>query len=155
MKKTWVGALLVGAMLAAAPSAALAETVTVDFGNPVVSVDADQYIMQEVAAVNAEGEFLVPVRDVAQAFNGTVEYSGADSTVKLSFPNGNWATIELGGSVTGSVGTGEEALVTTAVMTNDHLYVSADLMARLLGGKVEMIDYGHDEVFRLIFYVRK
>lgn len=155
MKKKWIGALLLGAMLVSAPGAALAETVTIDFDNPVVSVDAGKYVMNEVAGVNEDGVLLVPVRDVAEAFGGTVEYDAAANMVRLRFENGNWADIIIGEETDASADEIADGITDVGTVVDGRLYVSATLMATCLNGKVELIDYGRDDVYRLIYYVRK
>jgi len=160
MNKKLISAFALSAMLAAMPTTALAETVTIDFGNPVVSVDADDFIMQEVAGVNEQGVVLVPVRDVAEAFKGTVIYDAGQNTVKLTFPNGNWADIAISdiakisdttGTATVGDGKGQTGVGT---FINDKLYIPVDLMAACLGARYELIDYGRDEIFRIIYHVR-
>ena len=158
MKKKLIGSLVLGAMLATAPTAAMAEVVTINLGDPLVTVDAGSHVMREVAGVNEEGIILVPVRDVAEAFGGTVVYDEGQNIVKLTFPNGNWANIAIEGSSTGAadgaVAALSDGMVDKGTFINDRLYVPATLMATCLGGRVELIDYQRDEVFRLIYYVR-
>ena len=156
MKKKLIGSLVLGAMLATVPTAAMAEVVTINLGDPLVTVDAGNHVMREVAGVNEDGVILVPVRDVAEAFGGTVVYDESQSIVKLSFPNGNWANITLDGAAETSNAGAEESqgIVDKGTFINDRLYVPATLMATCLGGRVELIDYQRDDVFRLIYYVR-
>lgn len=159
MKKKLIGSLLLGTFLAMTPAAALAETVTIDLGNPVVSVDADDFIMQEVAGVSDDGVILVPVRDVAEAFKGTVVYDEAQGQVRLTFPNGNWANITISDIITADATAGNDndassGLATTGTFINDKLYMPATVMASCLGARIELIDYGREEVFRLIYHVR-
>ena len=158
MKKRLIGSLVLGAMLATVPTAAMAEVVTINLGDPLATVDAGSYVMQEVAGVNEEGEILVLVRDVAEAFGGTVVYDESQNVVKLTFPNGNWANIAIEGSSTanadGTVMDSGNGIVDKGTFINDRLYVPATLMATCLGGRVELIDYQSDAVFRLIYYVR-
>ncbi len=157
MKKKLISSLALGAMLAAVPTAAMAEVVTINLGDPLVTVDAGNHVMREVAGADEEGVILVPVRDVAEAFGGTVVYDEAQNLVKLTLPNGNWANIAIGDPVTGTAaataGDGQ-GIVEKGTFINDRLYVPATLMATCLGGNVELIDYQRDEVFRLIYYVR-
>lgn len=157
MKKKLISSLALGAMLATVPTAAMAEVVTINLGNPLVTVDAGNHVMREVAGVNEEGVILVPVRDVAEAFGGTVVYDETLNLVKLTFPNGNWANITLDGASAGTATTSvsdSQGVVEKGTFINDRLYVPATLMATCLGGNVELIDYQRDEVFRLIYYVR-
>lgn len=158
MKKKLIGSLVLGAMLATVPTAAMAEVVTINLGDPLVTVDAGNHVMREVAGVNEDGVILVPVRDVAEAFGGTVVYDESQNVVKLTFPNGNWANIAIEGSSTGTADetatNSSNGIVDKGTFINDRLYVPATLMATCLGGHVELIDYQRDEVFRLIYYVR-
>ena len=154
MKKKLIGSLVLGAMLAAVPTAAMAEVVTINLGDPLVTVDADSHVMQEVAGVNEDGVILVPVRDVAEAFGGTVVYDESQNVVKLTLPNGNWANIAIEGPSDGVITNSGNGIVDKGTFINDRLYIPATLMATCLGGRVELIDYQRDEVFRLIYYVR-
>lgn len=154
MKKKLIGSLVLGAMLAAVPTAAMAEVVTINLGDPLVTVDADSHVMQEVAGVNEEGVILVPVRDVAEAFGGTVVYDESQNVVKLTLPNGNWANIAIEGPSDEAITDSGNGIVDKGTFINDRLYIPATLMATCLGGRVELIDYQRDEVFRLIYYVR-
>lgn len=154
MKKKLIGSLVLGAMLAAVPTAAMAEVVTINLGDPLVTVDADSHVMQEVAGVNEDGVILVPVRDVAEAFGGTVVYDESQNVVKLTLPNGNWANIAIEGPSDEAITDSGNGIVDKGTFINDRLYIPATLMATCLGGRVELIDYQRDEVFRLIYYVR-
>ncbi len=158
MKKKLIGSLVLGAMLTTVPTAAMAEVVTINLGDPLVTVDAGNHVMREVAGVNEDGVILVPVRDVAEAFGGTVVYDESQTVVKLTFPNGNWANIAIEGSSTGTAAetatSSSNGIVDKGTFINDRLYVPATLMATCLGGRVELIDYQRDDVFRLIYYVR-
>lgn len=159
MKQKLIGTLLLGALFVTTPAAALAETVTIDLGNPVVSVDADDFIMQEVAGVSDDGVILVPVRDVAEAFHGTVVYDEAQGQIRLTFPNGNWANIVISDitateSATENDTNDSAGMTTMGTFINDKLYMPATVMASCLGARIELIDYGRDEVFRLIYHVR-
>lgn len=159
MKQKLIGTLLLGALFVTTPAAALAETVTIDLGNPVVSVDADDFIMQEVAGVSDDGVILVPVRDVAEAFHGTVVYDEAQGQIRLTFPNGNWANIVISDITATELATENDTndsagLTTMGTFINDKLYMPATVMASCLGAHIELIDYGRDEVFRLIYHVR-
>lgn len=157
MKKKLISSLALGAMLAAAPTAAMAEVVTINLGDPLVTVDAGNHVMREVAGADEEGVILVPVRDVAEAFGGTVVYDEAQNLVKLTLPNGNWANIAIEDPVaetTAATAGDGQGIVEKGTFINDRLYVPATLMATCLGGNVELIDYQRDEVFRLIYYVR-
>lgn len=155
MNKKIISSLILGAMLAVTPAAAFAETVTVDLGNPVINVDGSSYVMQDVAGLNEEGVILVPVRDIAEAFGGTVVYDAAENTVKLTFPNGNWANIAIGAPVDGTAADADaDGIVSTGTFVNDKLYIPATLMATCLGARLELIDYGQDTVYRLIYHVR-
>ena len=154
MKKKLIGSLVLGAMLAAVPTAAMAEVVTINLGDPLVTVDADSHVMQEVAGVNEEGVIMVPVRDVAEAFGGTVVYDESQNVVKLTLPNGNWANIAIEGPSDEAITDSGNGIVDKGTFINDRLYIPATLMATCLGGRVELIDYQRDEVFRLIYYVR-
>ena len=155
MNKKIISSLILGAMLAVTPAAAFAETVTVDLGNPVVSVDGGSYVMQDVAGLNEEGVILVPVRDIAEAFGGTVVYDAAEHTVNLTFPNGNWANIAIGAPVDEAAADADaDGIVSTGTFVNDKLYIPATLMATCLGARLELIDYGQDTVYRLIYHVR-
>lgn len=154
MKKKLIGSLVLGAMLAAVPTAAMAEVVTINLGNPLVTVDADSHVMQEVAGVNEDGVILVPVRDVAEAFGGTVVYDESQNVVKVTLPNGNWANIAIEGPSDEAITDSGNGIVDKGTFINDRLYIPATLMATCLGGRVELIDYQRDEVFRLIYYVR-
>ena len=154
MKKKLIGSLVLGAMLAAVPTAAMAEVVTINLGEPLVTVDADSHVMQEVAGMNDEGVILVPVREVAEAFGGTVVYDESQNVVKLTLPNGNWANIAIEGPSDGAITGSDNGIVDKGTFINDRLYIPATLMATCLGGRVELIDYQRGEVFRLIYYVR-
>lgn len=155
MNKKIISSLILGAMLAVTPATAFAETVTVDLGNPVINVDGSSYVMQDVAGLNEEGVILVPVRDIAEAFGGTVVYDAAENTVKLTFPNGNWANIAIGAPVDGAADDADaDGIVSTGTFVNDRLYIPATLMATCLGARLELIDYGQDTVYRLIYHVR-
>lgn len=154
LKKKLCAGLLLGAMLAAVPSAALAETVTIDLGNPVVTVDGTDVVMQEVAGVNENGVIMVPVRDVAKAFGGTVVYDGVLNQVKLTFPNGNWADITIQEDNDAADATDDEGITSVGTFMNDRLYIPADVMAICLGARLELVDYGQDHVYRLIYHVR-
>lgn len=154
MKKKLIGSLVLGAMLAAVPTAAMAEVVTINLGDPLVTVDADSHVMQEVAGVNEDGVILVPVRDVAEAFGGTVVYDESQNVVKVTLPNGNWANIAIEGPSDEAITDSGNGIVDKGTFINDRLYIPATLMATCLGGRVELIDYQRDEVFRLIYYVR-
>ena len=157
MKKKVLGSLLLGAMLASVPAAAMAETVTINLSNPVASVDADTIVMQSVAGISEDGVILVPVRDVAEAFGGTVVYTPETSQVKLSLPNGQWAEITVQTTANGSTGSAAdqtEGIVSVGTFVDDKLYIPADLMATCLGARLELIDYGQEGVYRLIYHVR-
>ena len=155
MNKKIISSLILGAMLAVTPATAFAETVTVDLGNPVVNVDGSSYVMQDVAGLNEEGVILVPVRDIAEAFGGTVVYDAAEHTVNLTFPNGNWANIAIGAPVDEAAADADaDGIVSTGTFVNDKLYIPATLMATCLGARLELIDYGQDTVYRLIYHVR-
>ena len=155
MNKKIISSLILGAMLAVTPATAFAETVTVDLGNPVVNVDGSSYVMQDVAGLNEEGVILVPVRDIAEAFGGTVVYDAAEHTVKLTFPNGNWANIAIGAPVDEAAADADaDGIVSTGTFVNDRLYIPATLMATCLSARLELIDYGQDTVYRLIYHVR-
>lgn len=154
MKKKLIGSLVLSAMLAVAPTAAMAEVVTINLGDPLVTVDADSHVMQEVAGVNEDGVILVPVRDVAEAFGGTVVYDERQNVVKVTLPNGNWANIAIEGPSDEAITDSGNGIVDKGTFINDRLYIPATLMATCLGGHVELIDYQRDEVFRLIYYVR-
>ena len=154
MKKKLIGSLVLGAMLAAVPTAAMAEVVTINLGDPLVTVDADSHVMQEVAGVNEDGVILVPVRDVAEAFGGTVVYDESQNVVKVTLPNGNCANIAIEGPSDEAITDSGNGIVDKGTFINDRLYIPATLMATCLGGRVELIDYQRDEVFRLIYYVR-
>ncbi len=158
MKKKLIGSLVLGAMLATVPTAAMAEVVTINLGDPLVTVDAGNHVMREVAGINEEGVILVPVRDVAEAFGGTVVYDENQNIVKLTFPNGNWANIAIADysaeAVAGTATDSSNGILDKGTFINDRLYVPATLMATCLGGRVELIDYQRDTVFRLIYYVR-
>ena len=155
MNKKIISSLILGAMLAVTPAAAFAETVTVDLGNPVINVDGSSYVMQDVAGLNEEGVILVPVRDITEAFGGTVVYDAAENTVKLTFSNGNWANIAIGAPVDEAAADADaDGIVSTGTFVNDRLYIPATLMATCLGARLELIDYGQDTVYRLIYHVR-
>lgn len=157
MKKKVLGSLLLGAMLASVPAAAMAETVTINLGNPVASVDADTIVMQSVAGISEDGVILVPVRDVAEAFGGTVVYTPETNQVKLSLPNGQWAEITVQTTANGSAnGAADQTdgIVSVGTFVDDKLYIPADLMATCLGARLELIDYGQEGVYRLIYHVR-
>ncbi len=153
MKKKLISSLVLGAMLATAPSAAMAGTFTMDFGNHVAVMDGKQMVMANVAGVNDKGTILVPVRAVAEAYGGTVVYNAETNTVDMTFPNGNWAKIEIEAPLDED-GTAGDGLVNVATFKDGHMYIPAPLMAACLGGRVEAIDYGSDHVYRLIYHVR-
>ena len=146
LKKKLCAGLLLGAMMATVPSVALAETMIIDLGNPVATVDGTD--------VSKDGVILVPVRDVAEAFGGTVLYDGALNQVKLTFPNGNWADITIQADNNAADNGNAEGIVSVGTFMNDRLYIPADLMATCLGGRLELVDYGRDNVYRLIYHVR-
>lgn len=155
MMKKLISSLALGAMLAAVPTAAMADVMTIDLGNSLATVNGNDYQMQGVAGVDEEGMILVPVRDVAEALGGTVVYDNGQNMVQLTFPNGNWAYMELLDPAASDAKTGEEqGMMEKAVFIQDRLYVPAAVMATCLGGRVEMIDYQQGAVFRLIYSVR-
>lgn len=158
MKKKWIAALLLGAMLASAPTAAMAQVVTINLGNPEITVDGNSCMMCNVAGINEDGVILVPVRDVAEAFGGTVVYDETQNVVKLTFPNGNWANIAIEDpfleNVDGVTTESDTSIVDKGTFINNRLYIPASLMATCLGGKVELIQDQSGQVFRLIYYVR-
>ena len=159
MKKKVLGTVLLGALLAAAPMTAMATTAHVDLGNPVMYVNANSHVMRCTAGVNDHGRILVPVRELAEAFGGTVSFDSAARQVSMTFANGNWATITVQEAV--QDGQGDEmtygqdgSIVSVGTFVEDRLYLPAELMAVCLGGKVECIDYNSDHVYRLIYHVR-
>lgn len=154
LKKKLCAGLLLGAMMATVPSAALAETMMIDLGNPVATVDGTDVVMHDVAGISKDGVILVPVRDVAEAFGGTVLYDGTLNQVKLTFPNGNWADITIQADNNAADNGNAEGIVSVGTFMNDRLYIPADLMATCLGGRLELVDYGRDNVYRLIYHVR-
>ena len=158
MKKKLIGSLVLGALLATVPTAAMAKVVTINLGDPVITVNADSHVMREVAGMNEDGVILVPVRDVAEAFAGTVVYDESQNVVKLTFPNGNWANIAIEGplseNVDGVTTESDTGIVDKGIFINDRLYIPASLMATCLGGEVELIQDQSGQVFRLIYYVR-
>ena len=158
MKKKWIAALLLGAMLASAPTAAMAQVVTINLGNPKITVDGNSCMMCNVAGINEDGVILVPVRDVAEAFGGTVVYDETQNVVKLTFPNGKWANIAIEDPFLENVDDvtteSDTGIVDKGTFINDRLYIPASLMATCLGGKVELIQDQSGQVFRLIYYVR-
>ena len=154
LKKKLCAGLLLGAMMATVPSAALAETMMIDLGNPVATVDGTDVVMHDVAGISKDGVILEPVRDVAEAFGGTVLYDGALNQVKLTFPNGNWADITIQADNNAADNGNAEGIVSVGTFMNDRLYIPADLMATCLGGRLELVDYGRDNVYRLIYHVR-
>lgn len=154
MKKKLISSLVLGAMLATAPMSAFAGTFTVDLGNPVAVMDGQKVVMDNVAGISEDGEILVPVRDVAEAYGGTVVYDGEENKVSMTFPNGNWATIEIDAQV-GEDGLADgDGIVSVGTFVNDRLYIPAQLMATCLGARIELVDYGQDHVYRLIYQVR-
>ena len=153
-KKKLISSLVLGAMLATAPASAFAGTFTVDLGNPVAVMDGKKVVMESAAGVSKNGMILVPVRDVAEAYGGTVVYDKASNTVKMTFPNGHWATIEID-AATGEDGLANgDGIMSVGTFVNDRLYIPAQLMAVCLGARMEQIDWNSDHVYRLIYHVR-
>jgi len=151
--KKLIGSVVLGAMLAATPMAAFAGTLTMNLGSRVATMDADTIVMENAAGVTEDGMIMVPVRAVAEAYGGTVVYDGEAHTVRMDFPNGNWAVIEVQMD-DAEVGDDGSSIVSVAKFVNDRMYIPADLMAVCLGGKVSYVDYGKDHVYRLIYHVR-
>ncbi len=154
MKKKLISSLVLGAMLATAPAAAFAGTLTMDLGNPVAVMDGQQVVMDNVAGISKDGVILVPVRDVAEAYGGTVVYDADARMVRMTFPNGNWATIEIDAPL-GKDGLPDgNGIMSIGTFVNDRLYIPAQLMATCLGGRIELVDWNSDHVYRLIYHVR-
>ena len=154
MKKKIISSIVLGAMLATAPATAFAGTFTVDLGNPVAVMDGQKVMMNDVAGISQDGIILVPVRELAEAYGGTVVYDGEANTVKMTFPNGNWATIEIDSPAAADGSYDGDGIVSVGTFINDRLYIPATLMATCLGARIELIDYGQDHVYRLIYHVR-
>lgn len=156
MKKKLLSSIVLGAFLATTPMTAFAGTMIVDLGNPVSVMDGKEIWMENVAGISQDGVILVPVRDVAEAYDGTVTYDKETNTVNLRFPNGNWATIEINAaaSVDGYRGTSGDGIVSVGTFIDDRLYIPATLMATCLGARIELIDYGQEQVYRVIYHVR-
>ena len=94
--KKLISSVLLGAMLATAPMTAFASsTLTLNLGSRVATMNENTIVMQNAAGVTEEGIIMVPVRAVAEAYGGTVVYDGEANTVRMDFPNGNWAEIEI------------------------------------------------------------
>lgn len=157
MKKL-LTAMLTAGLLAFGATAASAETVTFDLGNRTAYVDAGHTYMERAAGVNEKGDILVPVRDVAELFGGTVEYHAEERMISMWFKNGNWALIFIGEEADedgGALFVDEKGrIVSVGTFKDGHLYLPASLMAMCIGGKVEFVDYGQDSVYRLIYHVR-
>ena len=153
-KKKLISSLLLGAMLATAPASAFAGTFIVDLGNPVAVMDGHKVVMENTAGISKDGVILVPVRDVAEAYGGTVVYDKASNTVNMTFPNGNWATIEIDAPIDQDTVTDGEGIVSIGTFMNDRLYIPATLMATCLGARIELVDWNADHVYRLIYHVR-
>lgn len=151
--KKLIGSIVLGAVLASAPMAAFAGTMTVNLGSTVATMDADTIVMEKASGVTESGMIMVPVRAVAEAYGGVVVYDAQANTVRMDFPNGNWAVIEvqMNDAVADEDG---NSIVGVAKFVDGKMYIPADLMAICLGGKVEYIDYGKDHVYRLIYHVR-
>ena len=154
MKKKLISSLVLGALLATAPMSAFAGTCTVDLGNRVAVMDGHKVIMENYAGVSEDGVILVPVRDMAEAYGGTVVYDGAANQVSMTFPNGNWAAIEIDAPVGEDGAVNGDGIVSVGTFMNDRLYIPATLMATCLGARIELIDYGQNHVYRLIYHVR-
>ena len=153
-KKKLISSLVLGALLATAPASAFAGTFTVDLGNRVAVMDGRQVVMENVAGISKDGVILVPVRDVAEAYGGTVVYDKASNTIKMTFPNGNWATITIDAPVDQDTVLDGDGIVSVGTFMNDRLYIPATLMATCLGARIELIDWNSDHVYRLIYHVR-
>lgn len=153
-KKKLISSLVLGAMLAAAPASAFAGTFTVDLGNPVAVMDGQKVVMEQAAGISKDGVILVPVRDVAEAYGGTVVYDKAANTVKMTFPNGNWATIEIDAPADQDNVLEGDGIISVGTFMNDRLYIPAQLMAACLGARVELVDWNSDHVYRIIYHVR-
>ena len=110
--------------------------------------------MENVAGISKDGVILVPVRDVAEAYGGTVVYDKASNTVKMTFPNGNWATITIVAPIDQDTVLDGDSIVSVGTFMNDRLYIPATLMATCLGARIELIDWNSDHVYRLIYHVR-
>ena len=153
MKKKLISSLILGAMLATAPMNAFAGTLTMDLGSQVAVMDGKKIVLEQAAGLNKDGQILVPVRAVAEAYGGTVVYDKVTNIVKMNFPNGDWATIEIDAAV-GEDSNEKDGIVSVGTFMNDRLYIPAELMALCLGGSVERVDYNSDHVYRIIYHVR-
>ena len=153
-RKKLISSLVLGAMLAAAPASAFAGTFTVDLGSPVAVMDGQKVVMEQAAGISKDGVILVPVRDVAEAYGGTVVYDKAANTVKMTFPNGNWATIEIDAPADQANVLEGDGIISIGTFMNDRLYIPAQLMAACLGARVELVDWNSDQVYRIIYHVR-
>ena len=72
-------------------------------------------------------------------------------------PNGQWAEITIQTTANGSAnGDADQTdgIVSVGTFVDDKLYIPADLMATCLGARLELIDYGQEGVYRLIYHVR-
>ena len=154
MKKKLISSLVLGAMLATAPMSAFAETLTMDLGSQTAVMDGKKIVLEQAAGIHKNGQILVPVRAVAEAYGGTVVYDKVSNTVKMTFPNGNWATITIDAPVDQDTVLDGDGIVSVGTFMNDRLYIPAALMATCLGARMELIDWNSDHVYRLIYHVR-
>ncbi len=155
MRKKLISTLVLGAMLAAAPGTALAETMVVDIGNPIAVLDGEPVVLKHTAGYHEDGTILLPVRDIVEALGGTVVYDETKDMVTISLPNGNWATVEIDRTAEVGIADGtEDGIVGTGTFIDNRLYLPTPLMAACLGAHIQLIDDGQGEVFRLICHIR-
>ncbi len=148
-----MSALVLGAVLATAPMSAFAGTLTMNLGSTVATMDENTIVMQNAAFTTKEGIVMVPVRAVAEAYGGTVVYDGEANTVRMDFPSGQWAVLEVQMPGTATDIESDE-LYSIAKFIDDRMYIPADIMALCIGGTVCHVDYESDHVWRLIYHVR-
>ena len=152
-KKKLIASMVLGAMLAIVPGTAFAETMTINLGKTAASMDGESIVMDCAAVMLEDGEIMVPVRTIAEAFGGIVTYDANANMVEMIFLNGHWATVEINPQENGEADD-NDTIVDRGLFINDRLYIPADLMAVCLGANLSLVDYGQDTVYRLIYHVR-
>ena len=152
-KKKLIASMVLGAMLAIVPGTAFAETMTINLGKTAASMDGESIVLDCAAVMLEDGEIMVPVRTIAEAFGGIVTYDANANMVEMIFLNGHWATVEINPQENGEADD-NDTIVDRGLFINDRLYIPADLMAVCLGANLSLVDYGQDTVYRLIYHVR-
>ena len=157
MRKKIIISLILGAMLAATPGMAMAQTMTMDLGSHAAVIDGANYTLEQVAGVNESGQVLVPVRALSKAFQGKVQYIKQENLVKLSFPNGNWADITVmmpNDEEADTVQDTNGSILSVATFMDDRMYIPADLMATCMGARLSVVRDAEGNPYRLIYHVR-